>query len=262
MSVHAIHASRRTAVSRLRALLPISEFDRAAQPPLRAELFLIAHDDQTGRLHLSKKQLEKALAAAILLELWLAEHIAIGWRYDARYGPWQPDPGRITILTDTLTGDPLLDSALALLHRMNTPRIRDFIRAFTQTGNLYERVRGDMTATGLLQTNLRRRLFTRREVYTATDLEFPVRARAKIRHLITQPELITRHDEPEQYVPALAGLVTALGLTRNLSSSEISAGTLHTELNNLIDALPDPTIRDVGTAMFPSRRHHTAATRN
>lgn len=77
-------------------------------------MVLIAHDDTTGRLRLSKKQLERGLAAAILLEPWLGEHITIGWRYDARYGPWQPDPRRITILTDTLTGDRLLDSALAL----------------------------------------------------------------------------------------------------------------------------------------------------
>jgi hypothetical protein len=263
MSVHIFSTARRTAtLSRLRAILPTSQFDRAAQPPLRAELFLLAHDDETGRLHLSKRQLETGLAATVLTELWMDEHIAIGWRYDARTGPWHADPGRITVLTETATGDPLLDSALDLLSRLSAPRIHDFIQAFTRSGGLYEKVRGDMTASGVLRTSIRRRLFSRREVYTATDPELPVRIRARIRRLVTETTVVPiDRNRPAQYLPALAGLVTALGLTRNLSSSDITARTLHTELNRLVNGLPDPTIRDVMAAMFPGGRHLTASGR-
>ena len=140
MTVHAIHPASRTDDFRLRALfLPNIAYDRNAQPPLRAELFLLAHDETTGRLLIDKKRLEIGLAAAILLELWLLEYIVIGYRYDARNGPWQPEPGRITILKDTETGDPLIDSAIRLLQRMGAPRIEDFIRAYTEPGGLYER---------------------------------------------------------------------------------------------------------------------------
>jgi len=261
MSVQIFHSARRTALSRLRAILPTSQFDQAAQPPLRAELFLLAHHDETGRLYLSKRQLEAGLAASVLFELSMDELIVIGWRYDARNGPWHADPGRITILTDTATGDPVLDAALDLLSRLGTPRIHDFIRAFAKS-RLYEKVRGDMTASGVLHTTIRRGLFSRREVYTSTDPGLPVRIRARIRRLVTETSVLPIHrDRPEQYLPALAGLVTALGLTRNLSSSDIAARTLHTELNKLIGGLPDPTIRDVTAAMFPGSRHLAVAGR-
>jgi hypothetical protein len=234
--------------------LPTTDHANEDEPSLRAQLFLIAHDDETGRLYLGKKRLEYGLAAAILLELWFSEYVAIGWRYDARYGPWQPEAGRITLLKDTPTGDPLIDSAVALLQRMSAPRIRDFIRAYTELGGLYERVRGDMTATGLLKVTTKRRFFFNTEVYEPVHSEYPVRARTKVRYLLTWPRRVDRNGRPDQQVPALTGLVVALGLTRRLYLPETVRATLREKLNEFMSALPDPAIRDVANAISPRRR--------
>jgi hypothetical protein len=255
-----VHALERPAVSGLRPLFlnTTNTRDWAARPPLRAELFLIAHDEVTGGRYVDKNRLETGLAAAILLELWLAEYVAIGWRYDARHGPWQKDPGRLTVLKDTPTGDPLIDSAVALLQRMSAPRIHDFIRAYTEGGGLYERVRGDMTATGLLRTSIRRRFFFHRaEVHVPAHPDFPVRARTKVRYLLTWPRRIDRDDrdtETGPYVFALTALVIALGLTSRLILSEAVLQRLREKLNDFMSALPDPTIRDVATAIAPRLR--------
>ncbi|HEX6075976.1 MAG TPA: GPP34 family phosphoprotein [Micromonosporaceae bacterium] len=242
--------------------MPNIAHDRNAQPSVRAELFLIAHDDMTGRLLIDKKRLETGLAAAILLELWLFEYIVIGYRYDARNGPWQPEPGRITMLHDTETGDPLIDSAIRLLQSMGAPRIQDFIRAYTEGGGLYERVRGDMTATGLLQVSIKRRFFRgSREVYTSVHSEHRVRARTRVCNLITRPRQVTRYEEPGYRVPALAGLVAALGLTRHFNSFEISPADLRQRLNEFVYALPDAAIREVATAITQRRRVLAAISR-
>jgi hypothetical protein len=55
--------------------------------------------------------------------------------------------------------------------------------------------------------------------------------------------------EPEQYAPALAGLVAALGLTPYLYPPDMSATALHQRLSDLVYGLPDLTIRDVTTAV-------------
>lgn len=252
-----VHALERPAVSRMRPLFlntPNTD-DVAVRPPLRAELFLVAHDEVAGRRCLDKKRLEAALAAAILLELWLAEYVAIGWRYDARHGPWQEDPGRLTILKDTPTGDPLIDSAVALLKRMGAPRIRDFIRAYTEGGGLYERVRGDMTATGLLRTSVRKRFFLRRaEVHVPARPEFPVRARARVRYLLTWPRRVDNEMETDPYVCALSALVIALGLTSRLVLPEAVLQRLREKLSDFMSTLLDPTIRDVATVIAPRLR--------
>lgn len=252
-----VHALERPAVSGTRPLFlnTTNTHDVAVRPPLRAELFLLAHDEATGRRCLDKKRLEAGLAAAILLELWLAEYVAIGWRYDARHGPWQKDPGRLTILKDTPTGDPLIDSAVALLKRMGAPRIHDFIRAYTEGGGLYERVRGDMTATGLLRTSVCKRFFFRRtEVHVPARPEFPVRARARVRYLLTWPRQVDSDVETDPYVFALTALVIALGLTSRLVLPEVVLQRLREKLSDFMSALQDPTIRDVATVIAPRLR--------
>ncbi len=253
-----VHALERPAVSGMRPLFlntTTKTHDVAVRPPLRAELFLLAHDEVTGRRCLNKKRLEAGLGAAILLELWLAEYVAIGWRYDARHGPWQKDPGRLTILKDTPTGDPLIDSAVALLKRMGAPRIHDFVGAYTEGGGLYERVRGDMTAIGLLRTTIRTRSFFRRaEIHMPARPEFPVRARARVRYLLTWPRRVDNDAETDPYVSALTALVIALGLTSRLVLPDAVSQRLREKLNDVMSALPDPTIRDVATVIAPRLR--------
>jgi hypothetical protein len=63
-----------------------------------------------------------------------------GRRYDTREGVLVADPVRITVLYPDRVGDPLIDTALAMLWHSSTLRVRDFAKRFAATG-LYERVR-------------------------------------------------------------------------------------------------------------------------
>src|SRR5690349_21450491 len=83
--------------------------------PLRAELYLLAHDVDTGRPYVNEQSLAVGLAGAILLELWLAGRIAIGFSYDLIRSQWRQDPGRLTIVHADSLGDPLTDAALATI---------------------------------------------------------------------------------------------------------------------------------------------------
>jgi hypothetical protein len=85
--------------------------------------------------------------------------------------------------------------------------------------------------------------------YTAADPEYSVRARARVRHLATRRRRVIGKHKPEQYALALAGLVTALGLTPYLYPPDMSATALHQKLSDLVYGLQDPTIRDVTTAV-------------
>jgi hypothetical protein len=242
----------RNAASRLRAILGTGSHP-VVEPPLRAELFLIAHDDETGRPHISPVRLALALAAAILLELWLDGKVQIGWRFVARQGVYQADPGLITVRDATATGDPLKDAALAMLWHSSFPRVHEFIRAFATT-DLYERVRGDMIATGILRRTGRRGFFRRADRYTAVREDQPVRARTRVRDLATSDTATTRHhhatrhDLSDLHDIALTALVARAGLVRRLPNTDET-------LQYGLDAVTrlNPTIRDITASVGRSK---------
>ena len=242
----------RNPASRLRAVLGTGSY-LLAQPPLRAELFLIAHDDQTGQPHIAPDRLAPALAAAILKELWFDDKILIGWRFLARQGVYEADPGLITVRDTTPTGDPLKDDALSTLWLTASPRVNDFIRDFAAT-NLYERVRGDMIATRVLHRTTRRRFFRRVESYSAAYEDHPVRARTRVRDLATSDIVTGRRTTRRKASPldpkdiALTALVATVGLRRYLHSSDET-------LQYGLDAATrlNPTIRYVVTAVSQIR---------
>ena len=73
------------------------------------EFLLLAMDDSSGRKTMGSESLEPALAAALVVELALAERIGItpadaGWR----------ERGRVRILSPAPTDDPELDALLEL----------------------------------------------------------------------------------------------------------------------------------------------------
>jgi len=222
--------------------------------PLRTELFLIAHSDETGRNHLSRKALNLGLAGAVLMELSLTERIQIGKQYRIRDGGYVKDTGRITIIDPEFYGDPLTDQAMKLI-RTTGGRFHasEFIDQFA-TPDLYDRVQGDMLATGVLKREIHRRFgLFRREVYSPVDGRHPIQIRSKVRDLANP-----RHpDDPGFELPniqtvALAGLVAALGLARHLYHSD--PAILHMKLMDLIHRLYDNTIRDVYAAINPAKR--------
>jgi hypothetical protein len=247
----------RPAVTRQRRVFPSPDpRDPEVRLTARAELFLIAHDDETGRAHLDERSLCLGLAGAILSELWLDHRILIGKRYDIHTATYVPDPGRIMITDPTPYGDPLTDAAISLLNRTGGPTyVTDFIRAFA-TLDLYDRVRGDLLALGVLRRTTRRRFgLFRKDTYLAVKKAWAVRARTKLRDLPNPRSSTAPVTEfPDMQTVALAGLVTALGLTRNLFHSD--PGVLHDKLMNFISRTYDSTVRDVHAAINPAKRRH------
>lgn len=223
--------------------------------PLRTELFLAAHNDETGRAHIGLRALCLGLAGAILLELWLTGRVLIGYAYRVRENDYIPDPGRILILNSGLCGDPLTDAAMTQLNRTGGQiYLTDFIREFA-TLDLYDRVKGDMLATGVLHrdTSRRRRIF-RRDGYLPVKKAYSVRVRTWLRDLASSRHPGNSRDLGKIQTFALAGLVAALGLTRNLFHSD--PAWLHGRLMDGIAGLYDSTIRDVHAAVNPANRRY------
>jgi hypothetical protein len=226
--------------------------------PLRTELFLIAHDHDSGRLHVSRRRLELVLAGGVLCDLWLAHRIQIGWRFDVRTNQWESDPGRIVVLREDSVGDPLADSVLATLCRTATPRVHSVVRKLAATG-LYERVAGDMIAAGILRRVRRRwfRLF-RADGYQPVSESYAVRIRNRIRDLVTDTPRIGEWQAGERYErhgTALATLIvmSGLGLMRHLYTG-LEPSRLRTILINLVTRRPGHSIHDITTALGRGQR--------
>ncbi len=231
--------------------------DRLARLPLHAELFLLAHDDDTGGPHINERCLAVGLAGAVLVELWLARRIAIGWTYDTAMRRWVRQVGRLTVANTDPVGDPLGEAALAAIR--HTPRdhsqLRTWLRTFAAT-DLYERVRANMVAVGVLHRTTRRRYarLVTTDAYTAMHHAFAVRARAQIRSAINRYEHRHRpaHELPDEQCVALCGLVDVLELTPFLYLPDMPAARLRQWLRHIVDR-HDPTIRDVIAAVDAGR---------
>jgi len=244
---------RRNTAARLARILRPELAGRNRRLSLLAELFLIAHDDDTGHPHIAETTLARGLAVAVLFDLCLVGRIYIGWRFNARTGRYDSEPGNIMVASTEPTGDTFADAALTELWYTGGPlRVDEFIHRFAASG-LYERVRADMIAAGILTRVTRRRnWFFHREFYRATHTAHPVRARFRLRQLasVTTPE-------PDLKTVALAGLVTALKLTARLYPPEANTTRLHRHLAGIVAHHPDPTIRDTVSGL--ARRRTTLA---
>lgn len=194
--------------------------DPKAVLPLHAELYLLAHDDDTGALLTNQQSLAIGLAGALLLELSLAERVAIGWVYNDFGREWRPEPGRLTVRRPGPAASLLLDAALAAVERTvraqrDGDQLRTWLRSFAAT-DLYERVRAAMLAAGLLQRNQRRRLggLLKTETYLPVHSGYAVRARAHIRDAVTFHTQRGRYrlPAPEDECVALCGLIAVLEL--------------------------------------------------
>ncbi|HEX2416933.1 MAG TPA: GPP34 family phosphoprotein [Micromonosporaceae bacterium] len=256
MTVQLVERKSRTdSRTRLRRILSAPGRKETEQMlPLRMELFLIAHADETGDAYISETALSRGLAGTTLCELWLADKVLIGWRFDVRSGRYLRDQGSVTLQNADATGDPLLDNAISLLWDMGSQaRVDDFVNRFA-TADLTERVRADMVVTGVLRRGTRRRFrLFRKDVYLAVDHRTPIRVRARLHNNITDQANRPRHDHPDYRAVAQAALVAALGLIARLTPSDPTG--LRQQINHLIGTWPDPAIRDVATAVNPRHRH-------
>jgi hypothetical protein len=206
--------------------------------PLRTDLFLIAHDQNTGQPYLPKHSVSVGLAAAVLLELWYAGRVRLGWH-------GSPTHGTVTLIDASATGDHINDSALVLLWRLGgTVTTNRFINDFAAT-DLYEAVRDHLTDSGILRRFYRRRFwFFRTEHRRPSSAVYPVKARARIRN-------VARLYQPRLEDTALAALVTALGLTPYFHFINESTGGVRIQLAELLG--PQHPIHDITKIITPHR---------
>ncbi|MDM4723296.1 GPP34 family phosphoprotein [Micromonospora sp. WMMA1363] len=225
-----------------------------ARLPLCAEVFLLAHNDDTGQPHIHRQALTMGLAGAILLDLWLTRHVVIGWAPDPQTRVWAHRPGVITPTTGQPTGDRLRDAALATVNRTRRragphSHLQTWLRALAHDHlHLYEWVRDDMIAAGVLRPATRRRLgILSTSTHLAAHHAWAIRARARIREAATgRPG----HEPPDEQCTALCGLVYALDLAPFLYSG---IDDLRRHLRRIVDQHPDPALRDTTDAVDAGR---------
>ncbi|MGN9920402.1 GOLPH3/VPS74 family protein [Micromonospora palomenae] len=216
--------------------------------PLRDELYLLAHDDDTGEIHLHQRALALGLAGAVLIDLFLAGRIHLGPRDGVRPATDQ----RIRLHTDTPVGDLIADSALTSI-RHAAPPLRMWLR--TSSTDMYDRTRAGLVAAGILRQHSRRRLggLLRADTYQATDNKWAIVARSRLRYLVAGRE------QPDNHTAALAGLTAVLGLADRLYLDQDTAAVTqhltavagqHYQAVQDITAAVDVTIGDLATATY------------
>ncbi len=228
--------------------------------PLHAQLYLLTHDDDTGKPHLNQQSLAIGLSGALLLELWLTRHLYIGWAYDHTTRQWRPDPGRLTVARTCPTPSPLLNSALtAVEHTVraqpDADQLRTWLRGFADT-DVCDRVRANMIITGLLRRTRLRRFagLVKTETHLPVHERYPARVRAHIRDAIAYHHRRNgyRPTAPDDQTVALCGLTAALELAEFVYTS-LPNRELTGWLRHVVDRHDTDTIPAVITAVDAAR---------
>ncbi|MGC5288846.1 GOLPH3/VPS74 family protein [Micromonospora sp. DT231] len=216
--------------------------------PLRDELFLLGHDDDTGHPHVHRQALALGLAGAVLIDLYLAGRVTLDSNAEARAAGHQ----RIHPHIDRPTGDMIADAAAATIRNAH-PLLRMWLRGFSD--DLYDRARAGLFAGGILRQHTHRRLggLIRAHTYLPTDSKWAVIARSRLRYLATG------HEQPNGHTAALAGLVADLGLTHHLyldddtpamtSRLKAIAAQHYQPVRDIIAAV-DAAVGDLATAAY------------
>ncbi|MEU1241028.1 GPP34 family phosphoprotein [Micromonospora parva] len=216
--------------------------------PLRDDLFLLGHDDDTGHPHVHRRTLALGLAGAVLIDLYLAGRVTLDPNDDTRPASHQ----RIHPHNDRPVGDLIADAATATIRHTHPP-LRVWLRGFSD--DLYDRTRAGLVAGGILRQHTRRRLggLMRTDAYLATDSKWAVIARSRLRYLASGRE------HPDNHTAALAGLVADLGLTNHLYLDDDTAALTsrlkaiagqHYQPVRDITAAVDAAVGDLATAAY------------
>ena len=172
--------------------------------PLRDELFLLGHDDDTGHPHIHRQALALGLAGAVLIDLFLAGRVALDPNDDTR------PAGRPAATPAPRPAGRRPDRRRRDRHhplRPPAPRCGDGCAGSPTTCT--SAPAPACVAGGILRQHTRRRLggLVRADAYLATDTKWAVVARSRLRYLAAGRE------QPDNHTAALAGLVADLGLT-------------------------------------------------
>jgi hypothetical protein len=204
--------------------------------PLRDELFLLGHNDDTGTPHIHRQALALGLAGAVLIDLYLAGRIDLGSEVRPAGDRW------LRPHVDGPAGDLIADTALASIRNARSlPSLKGFLRGFSV--DLYERTRAGLVAGGILRQTTRRRLagLMRADSYLPVHVRWSVVARSRLRYLALG------HEQPDNHTAALAGLVAVLGLATHLYLGD-DTNTLTRHLKAIADRHLQP-VRDITAAV-------------
>jgi hypothetical protein len=214
--------------------------------PLRDELFLLGHNDDTGQPYVHRQALALGMAGAVLIDLFLAGRVLVDPNDETRPAHDQ----RIRLRTDRPVDDLITDTAIASIrYTRPAPALRVWLREFAD--DLYERTRAGLLAGGILRHSTRRRLvgLVRADTYLASDTKWAVVARTRLRYIAAGRE------QPDNHTAALAGLVTVLGLTPHLYLDDDThaltaiAAQHHRPVRDITAAV-DAAVGDLTTAAY------------
>jgi Golgi phosphoprotein 3 (GPP34) len=158
--------------------------------PLANEVFLIGHDENSGKPHISDNAIDTVLAGAVLGELLFAGQIAL------------TAETLVVSYSDAHTGDPARDGAML---EINKQADHHPVRAWVEHLRTDARL---MVATRLMRMGLVERVESR--VMLKTVIRYPFRDRiaaatpiARMRYMLDHPTNLDEHSA------ALAGLIIA-----------------------------------------------------
>ena len=178
---------------------PVMPGPEAGRLPLWDELYLLGHDLESGVPARPTEVLGVGLAGAVLIDLLLHQQVAL-------------TDGRISIREYPPRGDVIADTAMTHLRDgSRLPAVPVWLRSLAEDAGIYERVRANLVAFGVLRRQ-RRRL--RPDCYPPVDTVWTVRAQARLR------SILCGHEPADYHSAALCGLVDAVGLHRVLAIAQ------------------------------------------
>ncbi|MFC4144840.1 GPP34 family phosphoprotein [Micromonospora mangrovi] len=177
--------------------------DALSRRLLRDELFLLGHYDDTGLPITNRRTLSLGVAGASLIDLFLAERIAL-----VKHGRSDHALDRtVQARTGQPLGDTLADSVATDIRRAEPTSLHIWLKKLSE--DMYERALSSLIAAGVMRRVRIRRLagLVQIDAHLATDSRRAVAARSCLRYLAAG------NDHPNNHSAALAGLIVALQLT-------------------------------------------------
>jgi hypothetical protein len=194
---------------------------------LRDDLFLLAHDD-AGKVAIPEAHVGAGLAGATLIELLLANRVAVG-------------DGRLHVLDRSPTGDDEIDATVAAIEA-NTAPVGPRAWVSWISHSAYERQAEALAAAGVVRRVTGRRFgLVPVSRCVASNPEDLVRVRSRVRFSVHGREL------PDEPTAALCGLVRVLRLEASLLLSTPRSDLLLAL--ERVAAASETTIRQVTNAV-------------
>ena len=162
---------------------------------LPESLLLLAIDDDTGEISSQMRSADFGTAGAVLLELFIA-------------GKLQIVDGHVRIIDSTMTGDPLLDDAVALIRASDKPRdAKHWVKKLADA-KIMNQVLDQLIARDIVRSEEHRLLWIIPvNRFPAENREPEDDLRAKLRSIVID------NQPPDVHSAALIGLLKATDLT-------------------------------------------------